>query len=159
MRPVQMVLLFVAGLLAGFVPLPQRTDDAMRPGPFASQARAAEDDMAALQERFRKRYPALLREIRAGRIGETHEGYVEAVKPDDVRGEENEARRTLIAQENADRQTLYRLLAEQQKTTPELVARRNAQRNFKEAAAGDYLKPEGSGWVTKAQWAQSQQQK
>lgn len=98
-----------------------------------------------LRERFKERYPALVRAKRAGVIGETWEGTVAV-----VRGVEAEREvRNLVREENRDRQILYRIIAEREETTPELVARRNAQRNFDRAEEGEYLRDHEGEWYQK----------
>ncbi len=99
-------------------------------------------DLGELRRRFQERYPALLEIKRAGKAGETYLGYVE------VRTEVTKDQQTLIGQENADRRTLYEELARQEKTTPEVVAERNAKRNFERAASGEWLK-HVDGWKQK----------
>ena len=102
------------------------------------------DDLQSLQKRMKARYGQIVKLKSAGKIGETWSGYVEAVKPefrDDAAG--------LINAENADRRTLYRLMAEEEGLTPEEVAKNNAVRNFQKARKGEYLKgPEGQ-WKQK----------
>ena len=51
--------------------------------------------------------------------------------------------------ENRDRKELYAVLAKQEEgATPELVAERNAIRNFKKAKPGEFLKKDGK-WIQK----------
>ena len=100
-------------------------------------APAAAADMKELQQRFKERHGKLQELKRAGTIGEASDGYVAFVK-----GEEKEAAKIVNA-ENADRRELYKLLAEEARTTPETVAKRNAQRNFKLARAGEWLREDG----------------
>lgn len=98
-----------------------------------------------LRERFKERYPALVRAKRAGTIGETWEGTVAV-----VRGvEASRAVRDLIRDENRDRQVLYRIIAEREETTPEVVARRNAERNFERAEEGEHLRDREGRWFQK----------
>jgi uncharacterized protein len=114
-------------------------------------ALAASNVMAApsesdLRKRFEERYPALRELKQHGTIGETDEGYVEFVssksKDDDAAA--------LVKDENDDRKALYRLIAEKEKTEPEVVAKRNAKRNFDRARDGEYLK-EGGKWKKKGE--------
>jgi uncharacterized protein len=113
-------------------------------GAMASGARAA--SAQELQKRFQERYPKVLAEKNAGKIGETAEGLLDAVKQDYMR---EEAVSSLVAAENADRTELYKLLAAKEKVTPELVAERNAVRNFQRAQPGDYLKGRDGVWTRK----------
>jgi uncharacterized protein len=95
-----------------------------------------------LQERFKQRYPRLVELKEAGTIGETWQGYVEFVDKTDPGAQD------IVQQENSDRRELYRILAEREKTTPDVVAQRNAQRNFQQARSGEYLKHR-DGWKQK----------
>jgi uncharacterized protein YdbL (DUF1318 family) len=115
-------------------------------GALCSVARAATTQELQLQKRFQERYPKLLEQKSAGKIGETFQGFVEAVKDDYAK---EEAVSSLVNGENADRTELYKLLAAQQKITPEVVAERNAVRNFQRARAGDYLKGQDGRWTQK----------
>ncbi len=92
---------------------------------------------ASMKARYRELYKAKLK----GLIGETHEGFVAAVKagaPD-----------ALINAENADRRKLYALLAEKEGTTPAQVAVVNATRNFRNASPEEWLLPPSGEWVQK----------
>lgn len=100
-------------------------------------------DLGALKESFKQRYPALQELKTSGKIGETSAGWVEAVK-----GGADAKVNAVIAAENADRKTLYAALAVQQGIAAELVAQRNANRNFEKAAKGEWLKSDGA-WKQK----------
>jgi uncharacterized protein YdbL (DUF1318 family) len=101
---------------------------------------------AELKERFKQRYPALLKAMDAGTLGETFEGYVEFRE-----GGGDEGLRKLVGEENADRREYYQLVAKEQGegATPEGVARVTAKFNFKNARSGHWLKQEGGNWVQK----------
>ena len=103
-------------------------------------------DFAKLKERFKERYPKLLKAKDAGNIGETFSGYVEAVKPEYL---QDAALKKLLEEENADRKTLYRAIARKEGVAPEKVAERNAVRNFKKAKPGHWLKNKDGKWVKK----------
>jgi len=120
-------------------------------------AAAAQDpSRAELKRRFEARYPQLAQLEAAGTVGETWEGFVAAVEPG---SEDDEAVRKLLREENADRTTLYRLLAgevredlddaKRKKVTPETIAERNAWRNFERAADTERLRVAETIWVTK----------
>lgn len=109
----------------------------------------------ALKERFKQRYPILVELKNAGKVGETHEGYVAAVRseylddrvdPDD---EDSRTVREFIGAENRDRRRLYELIAEEVDTSAEKVARRNAIRNFEQAKGYEFLKLQSGEWVRK----------
>ena len=101
------------------------------------------DRLAELRESFKNRYDELLKLKGEGKIGETWDGYVEAVKKEYL----SEKRvRTVIDEENRDRRELYTLLAAQQNVPPEAVAQRNAARVAEKALPGHYLKEKDGTW-------------
>lgn len=111
-----------------------------------TQASPAADDLESLQSRFKQRYAQLLKLKQAGKIGETWKGFLEPVE-----GRELEAAADqLVQDENDDRRKLYRLIAEKEKATPDLVAERNATRNFEKARPGEYLKGRDGQWKQKS---------
>lgn len=119
---------------------------------------AADADAATkneLKQRFKDRYPTLVALKNAGKVGEVHDGYVAAVNSDylndpaDPGAEDSPTVAEFLGAENADRRALYEILAEETDSTPQKVARRNAQRNFENAAPEHYLKPADRDWVRK----------
>ena len=110
-----------------------------------SPATARADRGDDLRQRFKNRFPQVKAAKQAGKIGETSTGVLEGVpgKPLD------DATRKLADEENADRQELYKLIADREKTTAEKVAERNAARNFEKAGAGEYLKGADGKWTQK----------
>jgi len=115
-------------------------------GALCSAARAATTQELQLQKRFQERYPKLLALKSAGKVGETFQGSVEAVKQEFMK---EEAVSVLVNAENADRTELYALIAAKENITPEKVGERNAVRNFQRARAGDYLKGQDGRWTQK----------
>jgi len=109
---------------------------------FAAPAPA--DELDDLKERFRERAGELLTLKNDGKVGETYLGYVEAVKDTNL----SPAAQKIVDAENKDRKRLYQIIAEQQKTTAERVAERNALRNFSQARKGHWLKTK-DGWMRK----------
>ena len=97
---------------------------------------------AELQKRFKERYPEIRKLKDAGTIGETDTGEVAFVKDRDADAAK------VVEDENADRHALYELIAKDEGTSVETVAKHAAQRNFDRAKAGDYLK-EGGKWKKK----------
>jgi len=132
------IMLSVAGLLCGAL---------------AGPARADERD--ELKERFKKRLVDLVKLQDAGKVGETSVGTVEAVKPQylddkvDPSDSDSPTITRFLQAENKDRLRLYQLLAEDLKTEPEKVARRDAQRRFEKAKPDHYLKLDSGKWVQK----------
>lgn len=103
----------------------------------------AASSMKELQERFKQRLGDIRQLKDQGTIGETFKGYIEFVE------EPLDSAAELVKAENADRRELYQLIADQESTTPEKVAARNAKRNFEKAKPGDYLKHEDGQWRRK----------
>jgi uncharacterized protein YdbL (DUF1318 family) len=97
-----------------------------------------------LRSRFEQRFPKLAELKGAGKIGETFNGSVEAVS-----GGLSAAEQRLVDDENTDRTELYGLIAKQENTTPQLVAERNARRNFERAHSGEFLKDKEGKWHKK----------
>jgi uncharacterized protein YdbL (DUF1318 family) len=83
---------------------------------------------------------------KAGKVGETMAGLLEATKPEHAG---DAAVRRVVDEENRDRQSLYQSLAQQEKTTPEKIAERNATRNFQKALPGELLKDAAGKWQAK----------
>ena len=100
--------------------------------------------MAELEKRFAERLPQLNKLKAAGKIGETSEGYVEAVDPAQL----DAAGSKLVADENADRTTLYQAMAKQNNITPEAVGKGRGARNFEKAKPGESFKKDGT-WIKK----------
>lgn len=109
---------------------------------FAGAAQAA-DRMAELQDRFKQRFADVRRLKDAGKIGETSTGLLAEVKGADATAAK------VVADENADRQELYGLIAKKEGTSPDVVARTNATRNFQRAQKGDWLKADDGKWRQK----------
>ena len=105
---------------------------------------AAADRMDELQDRFERRYRDVRRLKDDGTVGETAGGFLEGVKGG-LAGDE--AR--VVEEENADRRELYALIGRKENTSPDVVARQNALRNFRKAQRGDWLKGENGKWVQK----------
>jgi uncharacterized protein YdbL (DUF1318 family) len=107
---------------------------------------------AELQARFKSR-DAEVRELkREGRVGETIDGYVDAV--DAATADARVA--DLLSQEDKDRRLLYQILADEinrdlpdakVKATPETVAMRNALRNIERAAPNEWLRVAKGHWI------------
>jgi uncharacterized protein YdbL (DUF1318 family) len=96
-----------------------------------------------LKARFEQRYPQVRAMKDKGAIGETSKGLLEAVKSGDSAADR------LVAEENTDRQELFKVIADSEGTTPDAVAERLATRNFANAKTGDYLKGPDGVWKRK----------
>lgn len=104
------------------------------------------DRQDELQERFKSRFGKLQEGKAAGKIGETTTGVIDPV---DAKFLEDDALRSLVEEENADRRELYKLIAEKERTTEGKVAERAAARNFQRAKSGEYLKDRDGKWKRK----------
>lgn len=140
-RRTVIALLFTGFIAAALVPA-VRADD-------------KDDERAALQDRFKQRYPTLVKLIRSGKVGETYEALADTVKteyasdkvdPDD---QNSQTIGQFLGAENKDRRRLYEMLAEELNTTAEKVASREAKRRFDKAKPDDYLKLKSGRWVQK----------
>jgi len=109
--------------------------------PAVSHASTKEE----LQKRFKERDPKLVELKQAGTIGETYQGYVELV---DERSKDKDAK-AIVDEENADRKELYKVIADKEGTSADVVAERNAKRVFEKAKPGEYLKGADGKWKRK----------
>jgi uncharacterized protein YdbL (DUF1318 family) len=108
----------------------------------SAHAADSKSEKAKLRARSESRYPEVRKYKSAGKVGETSEGFLEAVKESDA------ALGKLIDEENADRRALYQLISKDQGANVDAVARKAAQINFRDAKKGDYLK-DGDQWRQK----------
>jgi uncharacterized protein YdbL (DUF1318 family) len=125
---------------------------------LASAATGQEVSRGDLKKQFESRYPRLVQLKTEGKIGETWAGLVAVVEPRIAQDEEIAA---IIREENDDRRTLYRLLSDEVgndandpgpvKVAPEIIAERNAWRNFERASPTEMLGAADATWVTKKQ--------
>ena len=137
--------------------------------PAAHAAGSDEDrskELGKLREQFKSRYAELEAKKREEAIGETWRGLVAPVKPASVEPVEGDEKATeaaaklkeLIDAENVDRQRLYEILADVEKTQPGKVAARNALRSYRMAKHGEwYLKYAGKdedGKALEGEWVQ-----
>jgi uncharacterized protein len=104
---------------------------------------AAGPEEAALQKRFKARYPQIQQLKSAGTIGETDTGEVDFVKQKDEKAAK------VVEEENTDRKALYKLIADREGISADVVAQRAGKRNFDHAKPGDWLK-DGGKWRQKA---------
>jgi len=103
-------------------------------------AEAKKDD---LRKRIRERAPKIEALKDKGVIGETDEGYVDFVK-----GKDAEAS-AVVDPENADRKTVYNIIAKDTGESVDKVARQAAQKRFDHAKPGEWMKISGT-WKKKA---------
>lgn len=112
---------------------------------------ALADEKQELKDRFKQRYPILLKQRNSGKVGETWEGKAEAVKAEYL-GEKVDGEKTLatfLAEENKDRDRLFAIMAEDAQTTVEKIRERFWIRSRDNADADHWLKPKDKGWIQK----------
>ncbi len=97
---------------------------------------------AELIDSFAQRKTAVRQLKDQGKIGETTAGYIEAVDATKVSAAEQQ----LITAEDADRQELYKIIAQEQKADEGVVAREAAQRHYSKAQSGDWFKTDKGEW-------------
>ncbi|MBE3133100.1 MAG: DUF1318 domain-containing protein [Acidobacteria bacterium] len=112
----------------------------------AMAAVACADTKEEIVERMAKRLGAVKKCKAEGKIGETFDGLVDAVKAQYL---DDKSLKKLVADENADRKAFYALGAKKYGTTPEAFALSAGRRNFREARPEDWLKPKDGKWVQK----------
>ncbi len=135
MNRILTLLIAATAVLTG-IPAPA---DAQPPkDQLKAQFKAREADLRALKQR--------------GQVGETLEGYVEAVPGASA----DESAAKVVSDENADRRRLYQILADEinkehpdakVKATIETVAVRNAARNIENARPDDFLRVAKDNWI------------
>ena len=133
-------LIVLFALIAAFALSPLSAHAAKPVTPAAPAA--ASPEQAALQKRFKARYPQVQQFKKEGVIGETDAGYLDFVKAKDEKAAK------VVDEENADRKTLYKLIADREGITADVVAQRAGKRNFDHAKPGEWLK-DGGKWRQK----------
>ncbi len=124
----------------------------------ASVFMAAEETEESLKKKFEKRHDEIVKQKDAGKVGETHEGYLEAIKEETLK--KDKALKTLIDEENKDRKKLYAIVAkkqstEKQKVTAETVGNAAVKVKFDKAGDKEYFKGKDGTWRTKAQMVEA----
>ena len=95
-----------------------------------------------IKERMKKRMPVLSKLKQAGVVGENSGGYLEFV------GDKREAESAVNA-ENADRKSVYQMIAKRQNVSVASVGQRRALKIFDMAAKGIWLKNSAGKWNKK----------
>jgi uncharacterized protein len=106
---------------------------------LAAELRTANE----VRKRMEAVLPALDELRKAGKVGETNQGYLEA------RVELNEAEKKLIGMENEDRKFIYRILAERAGTTLEIIEQARAEQIRNRSKAGVWLQSPTGQWYQK----------
>ena len=99
-----------------------------------------------MRERFAKRLPEIAAYKKAGKIGETFDGYLDAVTPADAA---DATIAGLIKAENADRLSYYQAVARTAQSNVGYVGELSAMKRFEAAAAGEYLRYRDGTWKQK----------
>ena len=121
----------------------------------AQGGQTPEKELEELKLRIKERYATLVKLKDAGKLGETWDGQVDAVKPAfkdekaDPTAKDSDTIKVFLEKENKDRLRLYELLAKGMKLTAAEVGIENGKRNFKNATAEWFVKPQGKDWVKK----------
>lgn len=118
---------------------------------FSAPAHAQKDESRKqIEARLEQRYAQLLKAEDQGKVGETWQGFVEAVEK---RANGDAQIKKLIDDENVDRKRLYESIAaedkDREKVTASLVGERNALRKFQKARPDHFLKSKNGEWVQK----------
>lgn len=155
--------LFIAmlSMSAGVMITPAAAQSLTEEKPPRERARQDSGGEDATRAELRKRFEARFAQIADMKdkavIGETFDGYLAAI--DDRLLSRDQKR--LVDDENADRRTLYGLIAtrvdEGDRTIPpRVVAERNARRNFSNADARHYLRISEHRWILKGDEARAE---
>jgi len=118
--------------------------------PSAASARSKSEVISSMKAT----YPALLKLLAAGKVGETYQGLVDAVKSSYLGEKVEAAGKTvtvaqLIKTVNADRSEYFQISAKENNTTPEVIAKNYAQRRKSKLKSGEFWKREDETWVRK----------
>ena len=113
------------------------------------------DPKAEIKVRMKSRLADLDRLRDAEKIGETHMGLVEVVKPATAQEKVDPANAKsatigeLLDTENKDRKALYELLAKELKVTADEIGKQNGIRTLDKAADKHWVKLDDGRWVQK----------
>lgn len=97
---------------------------------------------ASIKERMATRIPAINSLKDSGIIGENNAGYLEYRTG-------NKPQQQLIAEENADRKTVYRAIGEKQGASAELVGKRRALQIAERGKSGHWFQKPDGAWFKK----------
>ena len=118
-----------------------------------AESNRAQPTKDQLKEQFKSRDAELKALKKKGQVGETIDGYIDAV---DSAAASDAAITSLLAAENKDRRDLYQLLADEinkenpkapVKATMETIASRNAIRNIEHAGPDEFLRVAKDHWI------------
>ncbi len=124
-------------------------------------AGAAAGTRGELKKEFEERLEDLQKYKSAGKVGETHEGYVEALKEKYLKDKDL---KKIVDAENADRKTLYGIIAKEQSTdkkkvTAAEVGNHNVKVKFEKAGLEEYFKAKDGKWRQKKAMLEAKKKK
>lgn len=96
---------------------------------------------ASIKDRMAGRIPAITQLKNSGVVGENNKGYLE------FRGAKKSE--TLVADENKDRNIVYKAIAKKQGASADLVGKRRAQMIAQKGQAGQWLQKQDGSWYKK----------
>ena len=99
-----------------------------------------------MRDRFEKRLPDITALKKEGKVGETFDGYLEAVTP---AGAANAKIAELIKAENTDRLAYYQAVARAAQSDIGYVGELSAMKRFEAAQKGEYLRYRDGTWKQK----------
>lgn len=111
-----------------------------------SQLASADAMTPDMRTRFEKRLPELMAAKKAGRIGETVDGFVDAINPAD---NSDTALGLLVKAENADRLVYYQAIARNSQSSLAYVGELSGMKRFEAASAGEFLRYRDGTWKQK----------
>lgn len=103
---------------------------------------SAEESMDAIKARMDKRIPQLRELKKKEIIGENNKGFLEFLKGSKEAAE-------IVAAENADRAKVYAIIAKQNGSTPDKVAKQRAKKIASMAKSRDWLQNNLGKWFQK----------
>lgn len=110
---------------------------------FGSVAARAAEDLGAVKARMEQRIGPLNALKASGVVGENNQGFLEP------RGNASAADQKTIAEENADRRTVYAAIAAQTGASPDAVGRHRAQQIASIALPGHWIQEPNGTWRQK----------
>lgn len=113
---------------------------------ISSSAALMAQDKNVIKKSMKGRYPALIKLKTDNKIGETTDGFVEALNEEFAKVDSISS---VVSGENEDRKALYALIAKDTETTPDVVGKNNALRIFNKAEDTEYFKGKDNKWRQK----------
>ena len=110
--------------------------------PFAAHS-AEEQSPEIIRKRMEANLPKIDALKKAAKVGETNKGYLEA------RVELDKSEKDLLKVENADRKSIYEVLAQRAKTSLEQIEKARADLIRKRSATGIWLQDAAGEWYRK----------